>query len=100
MTITQQYLESLQTNQFYIVVAGWNSGVYGSWKAAQEQTDGFSNNQYEAVKGMRLAVETLITELERFSIEQKLTADQQQTLNSCKKLLEDWGPPEVFPSII
>lgn len=102
MNVTNQYLDSLQikSNRFYVVINGWETGIFEDWLTTKKQVHEFSNESYKIIVGRRDAVSFLVKGLEKFSTQQKLTVDQQQTLNSCKKLLEDWGPPEVFPSII
>jgi viroplasmin and RNaseH domain-containing protein len=98
MNITHQHLDQLY--YYYAIAKGKNTGIYGDWATAEKQVDGFSGPIYKGFSCKWEAVNFLIAKLEWCQETDELTPAEIESLESCKKLIEELPKKIVWPSLI
>lgn len=97
MNITQALIDSLTA--YYAIALGRTTGIVGSFETVRKHTDGVPN-KHKLFPCGNAAVRWLAAELSKTAETRTLNADEQETLDSCKKLISEWPPEIVWPSMI
>ena len=97
MNITQALVDSL--NAYYAIALGRTTGIVGSFETVRKHTDGVPN-RHKLFSSGPAAVRWLAAELSKAAEARTLNSDEQETLDSCKKLISEWPPEIVWPSLV
>jgi len=97
MNITQTLIDSLPA--YYAIALGRTTGIVGSFETVLKHTDGVPN-RHKLFSSGPSAVRWLAEKLSEYAEVRTLNADEQETLDSCKKLISEWPPEIKWPSMV
>ena len=98
MIITEEILDGL--TEYYVVAQGLTPGIFGSYEIVRKLIEGFPNNKHKRFGARRPAVRWLAEKLSEIAQARTLNPEEQETLDSCNKLIGDWPPETIWPSMI
>ena len=97
MIITEALIQALTA--YYAIALGRTTGLVGDFKTVRKHTDGVPN-RHKLFSSGHAAVRWLVAELSKTAEARVLNPDEQETLDSCKKLMSEWPPKIVWPTLI
>ena len=98
MKLTKEYLNQLR--YFHAIAKGRETGIFDNWETVKKLTNGFSDALQERFGKPWEAVEYLIRHLTLRGKTEKLNLDELETLDSCRKLVDDRWRQEEKESLI
>ena len=97
MIITEALIQALTA--CYAIARGRTTGLIGDFETVRKHTDGVPN-KHKLFSSGHAAVRWLLAELSKTAEARALNPDEQETFDSCKKLMSEWPPEIVWPSMI
>jgi viroplasmin and RNaseH domain-containing protein len=98
MNITQPFIDRLTA--YYAVAHGVTPGIFETYEEVKKLTEGFSKSKQRRFTYGPDAVRWLAEKLSESAEARTLNPDEQETLDSCKKLISEWPKEIVWPSLI